>query len=106
MSVNDITKMFDQLGDAESKKSDRIKKLEEQKKQLAAKLAAEKNAEAKQKRKDDTRRKIILGAIFMNWIRDGVLSEDQRAKFQAEIMLMSARDKALFGIKDDKKDAK
>ena len=93
-----IDNLLGELDKVDSKKAERIRKLEEQKKQIAARISAEKNAEAKQKRKDDTRRKIVLGGIMEKWIRDGLISGDSLDQLKTEIHLLPERDQVLFGV--------
>ena len=71
-------------------------KLNQLKAQKQAALAREKAKQKAQERKDDTRRKILLGSFLMKQMED----ETQKQKILAEIneYLTEDRDRKLFGL--------
>lgn len=77
-------------------KTDKIESLEKKLEQIKAQLSAEKSREKAQKRKDDTRRKILVGAYF--------LEQAQTEKKFAELVekldpfLKKTVDRNLFGL--------
>lgn len=80
---------------------DRIKQQEEKLKQLKirkAKIeAAQKSAEAKKNRADDTRRKILVGSLVMEMMeQDAELKRSITAKLKS--YLTRDHDRALFGF--------
>ncbi len=56
--------------------NDRIKQLEEKKQQINARIQKLKAQESEKKRKQDTRRKILLGAWVLNKIEKGDWSKE------------------------------
>jgi len=56
--------------------NDRIKQLEEKKQQINARIQKLKAQESEKKRKQETRRKILLGAWVLNKIEKGDWSKD------------------------------
>lgn len=80
-------------------KTVKIESLEKKLEQIKAQLAAEKSRAKAQKRKDDTRRKILLGA----WL----LEKEPMAKLQKEMdgFLKKAADRKLFDLSPLKTDA-
>ena len=57
--------------------SDQLDKLLKKKEQLNAKIAKVKATEAAKRKKNDTRRKILWGALVMRLIDSGQLDEDK-----------------------------
>ena len=84
-----------------SKLNERVAALEERLKQLKAKqqqVDARKRAfESRQARKNDTRRKMLAGAIVLAKVEQGVLADTQFRKWLDEA-LTRADDRALFDL--------
>jgi hypothetical protein len=84
-----------------SKLNERVTALEERLKQLKAKqqqVDARKRAfDSRQARKNDTRRKILAGAIVLAKVEQGVLADAQFRKWLDEA-LTRADDRALFNL--------
>lgn len=81
---------------------DRIKQQEEKLKELKARKAKieaqQKAAEAKQNRADDTRRKILLGSLFLDSMnKDEVIKNNIITQLNRH--LKRPHDRALFGLK-------
>ena len=89
-----------------SKLNDRVAALEERLKQLKARqqrVDARKRAFAsRQARKNDTRRKILAGAIVLAKVEQGVLANAQFRKWLDEA-LTRADDRALFDLPSETK---
>ena len=89
-----------------SKLNDRVAALEERLKQLKAKqqqIDARRRAfESRQARKNDTRRKILAGAIVLAKVEQGVLANAQFRKWLDEA-LTRADDRALFDLPSETK---
>ena len=82
------------MPDATTSKRD---KLIEQQRQLAAKLAALDAREKANERKNDTRRKILIGSAIIAAMKRGTFSDDQlRVILNRE--LFATRDRALFDL--------
>ena len=64
------------------KLNDLLKKRE----QLNAQIHQEKNKQSQQKRKEDTRRKILLGALMMDLMKKGELDEKKITKRLAGLL--------------------
>lgn len=77
--------------------SDKLQKLEERKAKIAAEIARVKAREATQIRKNDTRRKVLVGALVLAMIERG---EWPREKFDSALALFLSRpkDRALFNL--------
>ena len=84
-------------------RQDRIKELESKKKQLEAKIQKLKSAESAKKRKEDTRRKILLGAMVMKLIQTGYWSKEEIYKHLDEF-LDKQLDRKLFGLSELQQD--
>lgn len=82
--------------------SDQLDKLLKKKEQLNSKIAKVKAIEAAKKKKDDTRRKILWGALMMRLIDSGQLDEDKWMN-QLEQYLTRDSDRKLFGFTLKKK---
>ena len=75
----------------------RVKKLEEAQARLNAELQRARGRLAQEKRKRDTRRKILAGAMALDRVERGEVSEQ---RFQADMdrFLDQPRDRELFGL--------
>ena len=78
-------------------RQDRIKELESKKKQIEARIQKLKSAESAQKRKEDTRRKILLGAMVIKLIETGYWSKEEIYKHLDEF-LDKQLDRQLFDL--------
>ena len=87
---------IDALNDKIQKQQERLKQLKAQKLALEAK---EKKRIAEQQRKEDTRKKILLGAYLLKKMEE---SEANRQRILAELdeYLIEPRDRALFGLSE------
>ena len=74
--------------------SEKIEKLEKQMKQLQERIASEKARIKKKERKDDTRRKILVGAYFMEKYEDNM----DELVGMIDPFLSREKDRALFGL--------
>jgi len=74
--------------------SDKIEKLEKQMKQLQERIASEKARIKKKERKDDTRRKILVGAYFMEKYEDNM----DELVGMIDPFLSREQDRKLFGL--------
>lgn len=76
---------------------DKLQKLLEQRKALDARIQLERGRENEKKRKEDTRRKILAGAVVLD-------EADKNAGYRAELFKLLERflsrpdDRALFGL--------
>ncbi len=75
-----------------SKKLDDLLKKREQ---LNAQIQKERNKQSQQKRKEDTRRKILLGALMMELMKKGELDEKKIMK-RLDVFLTKDIDRKLF----------
>ena len=76
------------------------KKLEEllkKREQLNAQIQKERNKQIQQKRKEDTRRKILLGALMMEMMKQGELDEKKILK-KLDVYLTKDIDRNLFAL--------
>lgn len=73
------------------KLDDLLKKRE----QLNAQIQKERNKHSQQKRKEDTRRKILLGALMMEMMKKGELDEKKIMK-RLDVFLTKDIDRKLF----------
>ncbi len=80
-----------------SSRIERIKDLEEKKKQIEARIQKLKAQESAKKRKEDTRRKILLGALVQHLIKTGYWSEEEIYK-QLDKFLDKPIDRKLFDL--------
>jgi hypothetical protein len=84
-----------------AKIEDKIQTLEERLKQLKAKqqrvAARKRTLESRRTRRDDTRRKILVGAIVLAKVDQGVIEEAQLRSW-LEGALTRSDDRALFGL--------
>lgn len=81
----------------------RIERIEQQKQQARERLnkakAQKRAADAKKQRRDDTRRKILLGAMLLNEMQNSDKTE-QFMLAKLDSYLTSERDRQLFNLKD------
>ncbi len=84
-------------------RQDRIKELESKKKQLEARIQKLKAAESAKKRKEDTRRKILLGSMVMKLIETGYWSQEEIYKHLDEF-LDKELDRQLFDLPELQQD--
>lgn len=84
-----------------SKRTDKIAQLEEKLRQLRAREQAvearQRTLESRRKRKDDTRRKILVGAIVLAKVEQGQLDSAQLRRW-LDGALTRDDDRQLFGI--------
>ena len=76
------------------------KKLDEllkKREQLNAQIQKERNKQSQQQRKEDTRRKILLGALMMEMIKKGELDEKKILK-RLDSFLTKNIDRKLFAL--------
>ncbi|MDJ0717324.1 MAG: mobilization protein [Prochloraceae cyanobacterium] len=83
---------------------ERIKDLEEKKKQIEARIQKLKAIESAKKRKEDTRRKILLGALVQYLIKSGYWSEKEIYK-QLDKFLDKPIDRKLFDLPERERKA-
>ncbi len=77
-----------------SKKLDQLLKKREE---LNARIQKERNKHSQQRRKEDTRRKILLGALMMNMMKSGDLNEKKIIK-KLDGFLTRDIDRKLFDL--------
>jgi len=77
--------------------ADDLEKLLQQKKSLDLKISRARKKTADQKRKDDTRRKILVGAVVMEKMKKDNQLNEQVNKLLAD-NLVHDRDRVLFGL--------
>lgn len=77
--------------------NDRLKKLEERKAKIAAEISRVKARETTAKRKDETRKKVLLGALVLSMVDKG---EWPREKLDSALahFLTRPQDRALFNL--------
>lgn len=85
---------IDALNDKIQKQQERLKQLKAQKLALEAK---EKKRIAEQQRKEDTRKKILLGAYLLKKMGESEVN-NQRILAELDEYLVEPRDRALFGL--------
>ncbi|MGG6322010.1 hypothetical protein [Vibrio cholerae] len=78
-----------------------LEKLLEKEKQLKAKIQAAKSRESEKQRKLDTRRKILIGAMVLDGMKN---SEEYEAKIRQNLdkYLTKNKDRVLFGLPEIK----
>lgn len=85
------------------KEEERLKRLEAQRARVRRKLSKLKRVQTEQERRDDTRRKILLGALVMeyaDWMEEGGHPEFQRwLRELYTARLVRPDDRELFGLK-------
>ena len=99
-----ITMTNESLEQRIAKQEERLKQQEERLKQLKAqkqaKDAREKAKQKEQDRKDDTRRKILIGACMMKLAEDNPEANDRMLK-QLDRFLTEERDRKLFDLSNN-----
>ena len=75
----------------------KLDQLTQKREQLNAQIQAIKSKEAIQKRKDDTRRKVLIGGVVMKLLRTGEMPEDRITKMLDKHLEKDA-DRALFDL--------
>jgi len=80
-----------------TKAADKLAKLEEQRARINAKIQRIRARAQQQQRKDDTRRKVLIGAWVMTKVQSGEWPE-QRLLDGLDSYLERDRDRALFGL--------
>jgi large subunit ribosomal protein L7/L12 len=80
-----------------SKESERIAKLEKKQQQIRAQLQAMKSLASKRERKLDTRKKILVGALVLEWMEK---DEDMKQKVLSHLQRFLTRqiDRDIFGF--------
>ncbi|KXB09922.1 hypothetical protein [Xylella fastidiosa] len=78
-------------------KEERLKALELKQAQIKAQIQAIKARDTAQERKDDTRRKVLIGSVVLKLIKDGKLEQTQINQWLDDA-LTAVRDRALFGL--------
>jgi hypothetical protein len=81
-------------------KEERLKALEQKQAQIKAQIQALKAREAAQDRKDDTRRKVLIGGFVLAQMKKKGISYNQMIYEDARFVdtLNKDRDRALFGL--------
>ena len=77
--------------------TDRLKKLEEQRARINAEIQRVRAREQQQARKDDTRRKILVGSMLLQLVEDGEWPED-KLRARLDTYLVRVDDRALFEL--------
>lgn len=77
--------------------SGKLQKLEERRAKIAAEIARLKSREATAKRKDDTRKKVLLGALVLSMIDKGEWPRE-KLDFALARFLSRPQDRALFNL--------
>ncbi len=75
----------------------RLQRLEQKKKQVDAKLQQERSKEAQKTRKTQTRKKILIGSVIMNQVKQGKLSQDWLDRI-LDLGLTKNCDRRVFGL--------
>jgi hypothetical protein len=78
-------------------KEERLKTLEQKQAQIRAQIQALKARDTAKERKEDTRRKVLLGSVVLKLVKDGKLQQGQINQWLDE-SLSTERDRALFGL--------
>ncbi len=82
---------------AATPESDRLKKLRQQQEELAQKIRLEESRLKEQARKDDTRRKIIAGAVALDLANNN--SQFRALLYEAlDLTVTAERDRDLLGL--------
>lgn len=77
--------------------SGKLQKLEERRVKIAAEIARVKAREATAKRKDDTRKKVLLGALVLSMIDKGEWTRE-KLDFALARFLSRPQDRVLFNL--------
>ncbi|RWT33078.1 mobilization protein [Aeromonas caviae] len=83
--------------DKAKKKSDKLAALERRRAEINAEILKVKAATQKKARADDTRRKVLLGAMVMAWVESGKWTED-KMRSSLDQYLERDNDRALFEL--------
>ncbi len=75
----------------------KLEQLEERKRKLEAQIKQEKARENSKKRKEETRRKILVGSMVLAQVEKGEWPEDRLRKAMDEFLTRD-QDRALFGL--------
>ena len=75
----------------------KLDSLTKQRDQLTKRIQQLRSKELKQERKDDARKKILIGSLMLKNIKDGILKED-RLLGMLDSYLERASDRALFDL--------
>ena len=75
----------------------RLEALEAKRKQLDAQIQALKTREQAQSRKDDTRRKVLIGGVVLKMVKTGEMPEARLSQL-LDKHLDAERDRKLFGL--------
>jgi len=78
-------------------KDEKIKALEQKQAQIKARIQALKARDTAQERKDDTRRKVLIGGVVLKLVKEGGLQQTQINQW-LDANLNTERDRALFGL--------
>ena len=77
--------------------TERLRKLEEQRARINAEIARVRAREQQQARKDDTRRKILVGSMLLQLVEDGEWPKD-KLRARLDSYLVRDDDRALFEL--------
>ena len=77
--------------------NNRLESLTAKRDQLNAQIQAIRAREQAHKRKDDTRRKVLIGSVFLKMIKTGEMQQEQLDRI-LDKHLDKERDRALFGL--------
>ena len=83
-------------------KSNRLDGLTEKRDQINAQIQAIKSREQAQKRKGDTRRKILIGGVVLKIVKTGEMKKEWLDQI-LDLNLDSERDRVLFGLPEKNK---
>lgn len=78
-------------------KAEKLEALAKKQSQIKAQIQALKARDTAQERKDDTRRKVLLGGVIQRLVKDGKLQQAQ-VNLWLDSLLTQDRDRALFGL--------
>ncbi len=78
--------------------SDKLQKLEARKAKIAAEISRIRGREAAQARKDDTRRKIIVGGLVWGMVQRGEVVDKNGLLAALDKSLTRPQDRALFNL--------
>jgi hypothetical protein len=89
---------------ASKEKKDRLKRLEDLQRQTAAQIAQIKATQEKKRRADDTRRKVLIGAFFMDSLqKTGKHPKDLKVgEMSFDEWLIRKADRELFSLPTEK----
>lgn len=78
-------------------KEEKLAALEKKQAQIKAQIQSLKARDTKQERKDDTRRKVLLGGVVQRLVKDGKLQQSVVDAWLHDT-LTAERDRSLFGL--------